>query len=164
MKSFLIAFFCLLFFQSCQDATVSEFEKEAAQLELRIKKAVCAKAEMQHQIDSVWTIAVRAMEQDLPKDLEPGTKANLLNLKTEHLIKMLPEYRPLSNETKQLIAQAASLDSIITLQFTVLLKEFNAWETEMKNFLQRVETKAPGLRPKFLIRLQTAQKTACQPG
>ena len=164
MKPFFIALFWLFFFQGCQDTTVTKFEEEAAQLELRIKKAVCDKAGMQHQIDSVWNIAVKAMEQDLPDDLEPGTKANFLNLKAEHLIKMLPEYSPLSDETKQRIAQAARSDSTITLQFTVLLKEFNAWETEMKNFLLRVETKAPALRPKFLIRLQTAQKTACQPG
>jgi len=164
MKTILPAFLGFLLLQACQDASIPEFEAEAAQLEQRIRKAVCEKAGMQRQVDSVWTIAVTAMEKDLPQNLEPGTKSNFLSLKTEHLIKMLPEYSPLTKETKQLIAHAAALDSIITLQFAVLLKEFSAWETDMKNFLQRVETESPALRPKFLARLQSAQKESCQPG
>lgn len=164
IKPVLLAFLCILILQGCQNDVASEFEAEVSQLEQRIRKSVCDKAGMQRQIDSVWNIAVTAMEQELPSDLEPGTRANFLSLKTEHLIKMLPEYNPLSPETKQLIAQAASLDSIITLQFSGLLKEFNAWETEMKNFLLRVETKAPELRRKYLTRLQTAQKEACKTG
>lgn len=164
IKPVLFAFFCMLLLQSCQNDVTSEFEEEATKLEQRIRKAVCDKAGMQQQIDSVWAIAVTAMEQELPSDLEPGTKANFLGLKTEHLIKMLPEYKPLTPKTKQLIAQAASLDSVITLQFGGLLKEFNSWEAEMKNFLLRVETKTPALRRKYLIRLQAAQKEACKTG
>lgn len=164
MKAISVACFCWLLLSGCQNSVAPEFEKEATQLEQRIRKAVCDKAGMQHQIDSVWNLAVTAMGRELPPDLEPGTKANFLSLKTEHLLKMLPEYKPLSKETKQLIAQAASLDSVITLQFGVLLKEFNAWETEMKEFLQRVETKAPELRRKYLKQLQAAQNEACKTG
>ncbi|MFM9951753.1 MAG: hypothetical protein ACKV1O_27735 [Saprospiraceae bacterium] len=163
-KTILLTLFCMLLLQGCQSNVNVEFEEEAIQLEQRIRKALCDKAVMQQQIDSVWNIAVTAMEQELPSDLEPGTKANFLELKAEHLIKMLPEYKPLTPETKQLIAQAATLDSVITLQFGGLLKEFNTWETEMKNFLLRVETKAPALRRKYLIRLQNVQKEGCKTG
>ncbi|NUN99417.1 MAG: hypothetical protein HUU01_02240 [Saprospiraceae bacterium] len=161
MKTISLAVFCALLFAGCRNSSIPEFEEQASQLEQRIRKAVCDKAGMQRQIDSVWAIAVTAMDQEVPKDLEPGTRANFLSLKAEHLIKMLPEYKPLTPETKQLITQAASLDSVVTLQFGVLLKEFNAWETEMKNFLQRVEAKAPELRIKYLNRLQMAQNEPC---
>lgn len=162
---FSISFLLMCLLYGCQENAANQYEPQVVHLEQRIKKAECDKAALQKQIDSVWHIAVSAMEQDLPKDIEAGTKSNFLGLKAEHLIKMLPEYAVMKKETKQLISEAARLDSVLTLQFnTTLLGEFQAYETEMKAFLKEVETRAPDLRQKYLIRLQAAQKASCNAG
>ncbi len=162
MKPAIGAVFFLLLLYNCEKEGTTQFEPRVVQLEQRIRKTACNKAELQRQIDSAWNVAVVAMAQDLPEDLEPGTRANFLGLKAEHLVKMLPEYKVLKKETKQLVSEAAALDSVLTLQFKILLKEYDACESEMKAFLKEVETNHPQLRIKYLKRLQAAQKESCK--
>ncbi len=166
MKIVFSTFLLLMFFLSgCKNAAdPAEYEKKTASLEARIRKTTCARADLQHQIDSLWNTAVAAIEKDLPTDTEPGTKANFLGLKSEQLLKMLPEYASMRANTRQLIAEAAHMDSVLTLKFNGLRKEFQAYETEMQQFLQEVETQNPELRQEYLQRLQTAQKEACKAG
>lgn len=151
-----------LFLCGCQNTPPLEFEQQALQLEQQVVEIECRKMQLKHQIDSIWGATTSAIEKELPRDMEAGAKENLLSLKAEHLIKMLPEYNDLNSNTKALISEASTLDSTMTLQFAAVLKEYNAYEVEMKKFLQAVETKSAPMRMQYLKRLQNAQREACK--
>lgn len=109
---------------------------------LQTKKALlCQMETLQASGDSLWTAVAEALDGQLPKDMKPDERKNMINIKNTGLIQMFEVYPTLDPQVQRLVVTAGESDEQIALRMKATMEEMAENDQALNLALEKLEQK-----------------------
>lgn len=121
----------------------------------------CAQLALAQETDALWDEVSAKLDAQLPADMPPDERRNMIAIRNMSLIQMFEVYPSLDTSIKVLVEKAGQEDEALVVKLRQTQQDMEAAEAEIAQFLMDLETKKAASLQEWKTRFEDVRKTPC---
>lgn len=154
LKLFLLGILVISNTQCNNDAKIEALRVERQTLH-------CEMEMLKHQSDSLWNAVAVHLDQELPPDMKPDERRNMINIKNAGLIRMFEVFPSLDSSIHSLVEHAEKMDQALASQMRANMEANHVNEAALNQVLENLEKGNPDKFKKLKQDLEADMRTPC---
>lgn len=142
-------------------ADCSNNEAEIMDSAYKRKQLLCKMEALKFSSDSLWNGVATFLDRNLPSDLPPNERKNMIILKNAPLIKVINSYSKLDPSIKKVVEEAGNQDYLIAEQMKLTIAQFKLADSTYFKELETQEKESPARFQNIKSKINQIEKQAC---
>lgn len=155
LKLFLLGILIFSNTQCNNDAKIEALRAERRTL-------YCEMDMLKRQSDSLWNDLAVRLDRDLPPDMKPDERRNMINIKNAGLIRMFEVFPSLDSSIHSLVENAEKMDQALASQMRANMEANHINEAALNQVLEDLEKGNPDKFKKLKQDLEADLRTPCK--
>lgn len=156
------AIFTPLLVVLCLSACKDE-EAELVRIHSAEKKLLtCEMERLKLQSDSIWNEMEVYLDKNLPADMPPPERKNMVSTRAAHLIAMFKAFPKLDTAIQNKVTEAGKADNNIAEQMKTVMEKMHDAERGMNGALQKIENRSKHQYQTLKQELQELEDEPCR--
>lgn len=147
---------------ACQPGgRLKALEEESAGVLERYRTSLCEKEKLEIATRSLWDEVSGQLDAQLPTNMPPDERRNMIEIRNTNLIKMFEVYPTLDTSVKALIEKAGDADNAIVVQLRQVQQDLEEAEFRFITLLDKLEKINAGRAMDWKAKLEETKKAPC---
>ena len=139
----------------------NNFEAEIEASFSEKKSLLCQMEQLKQQNDSLWEDISLTLEQELPPDMLPDERKNMVQIKNAGLISMFQVFPDLDTSIQQKVMLAGKKDEEIAAEMKSIMQKLSLAEQNLNTALEKLEHRNKGKHQKVKLQLLEREGLPC---
>ena len=125
------------------------------------KSLICQMEQLKQQNDSLWEDISLTLEQELPSDMMPDERKNMVQIKNAGLISMFQVFPDLDTAIQRKVMLAGKKDEEMAAEMKSIMQKLSLAEQNLNTALEKLEHKNKGKLQQVKLQLLEREGLPC---